>query len=251
MTTILERYIKAFDGIDDIKAEYKKYVIGYIDLLGIHEILKIDTGDALISLNKLYNRLIRYTNQPDNFFKLNNIQIKIFSDNIVIASEIDGNNLNKSFQQVSRLSKILQEEALLRYGWLLRGGICIGDLYIDDVFNIGSGLITAYQLESSLANYPRIIIDKQLINTINVDMFKMPYGLEEIYQDHDGEYYINYLSSLNKDSIYNSCSHLRQYFGDKVNTELNKKIKQKYNWQLRYIDRVIEWVDLNLKTSSK
>lgn len=50
--------------------------------------------------------------------------------------------------------------------WLLRGGISIGQLFIDDVMVWGEALLNAYYLEDKVANYPRIIIDKNIVSEI-------------------------------------------------------------------------------------
>lgn len=248
--TLLERYNLAFEGVSDTKIIYEKYVVGYIDLLGVHELLKNDDGEALNKLNHLYNRLLRYTNQHDDFFKLNDVKVKIFSDNIIIASKID-EDINESAKKVITLLKIFQNEALFQFGWLLRGGVFMGDLYIDDVFTIGNGLISAYYIESSIANYPRVVIDKALIENIDMNEFIMPYGLEVIYQDFDNEYFINFLSLFNRDSIFRECTRLKQAFITLTIDEQNIKNKQKYNWLISYTSRILEWVDQNLKIKKK
>lgn len=46
-------------------------------------------------------------------------------------------------------------------GWLVRGGITIGDFYIDDMFVWGAALVKAYELEEKIAVYPRVILDEK------------------------------------------------------------------------------------------
>ena len=52
-------------------------------------------------------------------------------------------------------------------GWMLRGGVAIGQLYIDEVMVWGKALLTAYELEDKVANYPRVIIDEDVVNEIS------------------------------------------------------------------------------------
>ena len=54
-------------------------------------------------------------------------------------------------------------------GWLLRGGISIGQLFIDDAMVWGEALLKSYYLEDKIANYPRIIIEKKVVNEIKQD----------------------------------------------------------------------------------
>ena len=246
--TILERYNQAFEKIGNTKIEYSNYVVSYIDLLGVKDVLQHDDGVSLNRMNLLYNRLLCYVDPANkDFFKLDNVNIKIFSDNIIIASEIK-DDFTAAFKKVFRITKILQGDALIQNGWLLRGGISIGKLYIDDVFTMGKGIIAAYNLESQIAYYPRVIIDKSIITYLNLDDFKMPYGIEEIYTDFDGENYINYLSYFNKDSLREICEMLHSYYLEMNHLESNLKVKQKYNWVLNYIEFVMRWCDkFNLK----
>jgi hypothetical protein len=55
--------------------------------------------------------------------------------------------------------------ALATNGVLVRGGICIGDLFVraGKTMLFGPALVKAYKLESEYAVYPRIIIDRDLI----------------------------------------------------------------------------------------
>lgn len=241
--TLLERYNQAFENIGNEEIEYSNYVVSYIDLLGVKDVLQSDDGASLNRMNLLYNRLLCYIDPANkDFFKLDNVKIKIFSDNIIIASEIKG-DFTAAFKKVFRITKILQGDALLQNGWLLRGGISVGKLYIDDVFTMGKGIIAAYNLESQIANYPRVIIDKSIIASLNLDDFKMPYGIEEIYTDFDGEKYINYLSYSNKESLRKICEELHGYYLEMNHQESNLKVKQKYSWVINYIEIVIRWCD--------
>lgn len=241
--TILERYNQAFEKIESKEIEYSNYIVSYIDLLGVKDVLQHDDGTSLNRMNLLYNRLLCYVDPTNkDFFNLDNVKIKIFSDNIIIASEIK-NDFTAAFKKVFRITKILQGDALTQNCWLLRGGISVGKLYIDDVFTMGKGIIAAYNLESQIANYPRVIIDKSIIASLNLDDFKMPYGIEEIYTDFDGEKYINYLSYFNKASLRKNCEKLHRYYLEMNNQESNLKVKQKYSWVINYIEGVIRWCD--------
>jgi len=46
-------------------------------------------------------------------------------------------------------------------GWLFRGGITIGEFYINDTIVWGLALLRAYELEEKIANYPfRLFLER-------------------------------------------------------------------------------------------
>ncbi len=48
-------------------------------------------------------------------------------------------------------------------GFLLRGGITVGQIIHDDECVFGPGLNRAYELESKIATYPRFVLDAELL----------------------------------------------------------------------------------------
>lgn len=142
--------------------EESLYVIAYIDMLGTKK--RIESGESTLTLrclHQLYTEIIKaYTGEA---LKSEHLRIKIFSDNIIIAHPILNHDIFKTscLNQMIAFAASFQIMAMF-YQWPVRGGITIGKLYIDDVLVWGSGLVRAYQLESS-ANYPRIVIDKDIL----------------------------------------------------------------------------------------
>ena len=46
-----------------------------------------------------------------------------------------------------------------------RGGVAIGDIYHDDEAVFGPGLVRAYDIESNVAKFPRIVVDQEVLDT--------------------------------------------------------------------------------------
>jgi hypothetical protein len=69
---------------------------------------------------------------------------------------------------------------------LIRGGATIAPLYHQDGVAVGKGLIEAYQLERSVARYPRIAVSRKLYDSPG-----SPFP--EILTDDDGVKHFNYL----------------------------------------------------------
>jgi hypothetical protein len=84
------------------------------------------------------------------------IRVSSFSDNIVMSQAID--DPMKMMFFIQQLGPFVA--ATVMGGFLLRGGITIGDIYHDDEVVFGPALNRAYYLESKVADYPRIILDQ-------------------------------------------------------------------------------------------
>ena len=139
-----------------------KYVISYIDMLGTTARIRGNNSEAsFFTIKNIYEQMINVFTTGG--MEQEHIKVKIFSDNIIIARQTAENvdaivaNLN----QMIALAATFQFFSMVS-GWPVRGGITIGDLYLDDTFVWGKGLLRSYELESKVAVAPRIVIDPML-----------------------------------------------------------------------------------------
>ena len=197
----------------------KLYAIAYLDSLGTTE--KIKSKDDVVHLNKLYEIYTLAVNLAESETRssknYSDIKTKIFSDNIVIAKPLRTIPQNKAedIRCLLDFVSLFQNNAVIEHSWLIRGGITIGELFVDKVMIWGKGLIRAYKLESELAFYPRIILDQDIIGYAN--QFDERYASEDI----DGFYYLDFLNRNNKAEM----------------GKLSKNIKLSYNQMLEEIKR--------------
>ena len=140
------------------------HIIAYIDMLGTKAKIKSkDSTSAFSSIKLIYEQMSNLFTTGS--FAPENIKVKVFSDNIIIAKatypsdEVVAVNLN----QMIALAASFQFRSMIS-GWPVRGGVAIGDLYIDNTFVWGEGLLRAYELESKIAVMPRIVIDPIIEN---------------------------------------------------------------------------------------
>lgn len=77
-------------------------------------------------------------------------------------------------------------------GVLLRGAICVGQLYIDDSTVFGPALVQAYSLESATAVFPRIIIDADVMRRARYEA-TLSIWRDYVTRGEDGPYFIDYL----------------------------------------------------------
>lgn len=161
---------------ETLKENMRECCIAFIDILGFKEMVEKDMDKVILALR--YIKMFR-----DSFFRMpahlgipEEIDIlgepyeelmdridlpkaTMFSDSIVISKEIDE---YFSFSDFVYFIAHIQYE-LLREGILIRGGIDIGQVYHDESFLFGPGMLSAYLLESTVSKYPRITIHENAL----------------------------------------------------------------------------------------
>ena len=111
----------------------------------------------------------------------------------------------------------------------------VGKCYIDDQIVLGEGLTEAYEIESTLSNYPRVVVSQNLIKSIT----RYPCVSKEFAQDFDGLYYVDYFR--NWINSFPSAEE-RQPHIDEVQKNLKEaqddKIREKYQWMMEKINSI-------------
>lgn len=149
-------------------------IICFLDILGFSELINAYDSDitstvlqdiqesfAMAKTQLLENK----TQQNKN--ALRHLKYQTFSDNICISIPYFDNendflaNFNILLTYVRGVQSILMTK-----GFFTRGGVSIGSYYADDNIIFSKGLVKAYHLESKKAVYPRVIIDKSIIEKI-------------------------------------------------------------------------------------
>ena len=183
-----------------------QHIVAFLDFLGASDKMRdCKRNDKFLQdINAIYQHAkISKDVNPQ-------LKIKIFSDNIVIAEEIpESDNPNKvadTYWSVENFSSLLYTAAMVT-GNFMRGAISMGLPYIDDTLVYGEALLNAYNGESKIANYPRIVIDKTIfVNAKMDDMWKTfnpPDKENMILRDMDGELYLNPFWGIPKVSEHN------------------------------------------------
>ncbi len=116
-----------------------------------------------------------------------------FSDHIVISyrtAHLHGGSLGLG---LSLLRSTVGEfaAAAARLGLLIRGGVAIGPLHHRDGVVVGVAMNEAHRLESQVANYPRIIISREVISRTN------PQVRGELFlTGDDGHTHLDYFATM-------------------------------------------------------
>jgi hypothetical protein len=130
---------------------YERRVVVFYDFLGWQNHIDISRNDPK-KLGFLRRMLLRH---PRMLGVKENLEIRYstFSDNVAITQKVGP----KTPMLIQQLANFQLGAALP--GFLLRGGITIGEVVHDDEVVFGPGLNRAYHLESRVAKLPRLVLD--------------------------------------------------------------------------------------------
>lgn len=148
--------------IDDSELQYgelsyERRIVAYFDVLGWRSEIEQDADDP--------RRIARIAMVPQLFsrtiFKMAErtagAHLTSFSDSVIFSIPYDADRLRLSLEG---LAKVQLGTAFA--GFWLRGGITVGPLIHDEVSVFGPALNRAHELESKIARYPRILIDRDI-----------------------------------------------------------------------------------------
>jgi hypothetical protein len=144
---------------------YENRIVLFLDILGFQKIIE-DTVESNEKESLKLSNLIHALKEMKKIVSgMNNKSSKIvtqFSDSIVLSfKEDDLDEIPKLLYDIQRLIV-----TLVYKGILCRGAISYGKLYHDKDIVLGPAIIDAYLTEVEAAIYPRIILDKSLINLL-------------------------------------------------------------------------------------
>ena len=143
---------------------YTKKLIAFIDILGFREKIKEteDSMDLRFEMLQTLKSIFEFKRENDEeSLSLRELgkEVTIFSDSIVISYPLDfGGGLFFILMNIIHI-----QIDLLFKGMIFRGGLAIGDVYHDGSIVFGPGMVSAYDLESKFAKFPRIILSEQTI----------------------------------------------------------------------------------------
>jgi hypothetical protein len=171
-------------------------------------------------------------------------RVTVFSDNIAVsylksdlAKKFPGNEMTYGVIFLEqRIRKFAADAG--RLGLLIRGGITVGQLeHGSDGVVVGRAMIDAYLLESEVANYPRIVVSRDVYSAV-----KAPQGM--LLRDQDGIVHFNYFEPMI--DIYalgekgDTFDEQRRTAQDKLLHTAGRKIAE-YRIQEKDLRKVAKW----------
>ena len=148
---------------------YKKSFVAFIDVLGFSNIVNDNRPEGIQKLNTYFTII------DDVITKLRDIDAKreigyiTISDSIILTIP-QSQNMKKNINNLRQLCMAvgaIQSSLAIANIWV-RGAIASGDTYFDSSRNqiVGPAYISAYNLENTIAKYPRVIVDSKIISQL-------------------------------------------------------------------------------------
>lgn len=225
--------------VDKYDRETSQHIVAYLDILGIAARMKEGHERQKIAMNKLHNL---YTFSMDISKKIamegcSDIHFKIFSDNIIIVKKLSEQSDKRLLDIKILLNCVANFQCSAvkdSVGWLVRGGISIGELYMDETMVWGEALIKAYDLESNPAIYPRVLLDSSVLSYTLSDIELSEYT----QQDFDSLYFLNYLHIQHFGGRF--LKNGFQMMLDELKGRYSERIYQKLCWHMNYVNRELD-----------
>jgi hypothetical protein len=175
---------------------YEERLVLFLDFLGFRETIEQSVDDASL-LQAIVDAITAMTSLADESDVRSSQQLTQFSDSLVVSYRID--EASAVFWLLNSISFIITNLAVR--GFLVRGGVAVGQLYHTDKMILGPGMNRAYELESQYATYPRVIIDQSVFDVASrfhapqhSPQAELDYINSDLIEDSDGFKFIDYVS---------------------------------------------------------
>ncbi len=187
----------------------------FLDIIGFKEMIKkYDTDYTSSILQDIQEAFSETIGMLENeYFQkddlLSHLKYQMFSDNVSISIPYFDNKEDflTNFNLISIFIRGLQF-LMMAKGFFIRGGLSIGSYYSDKNMIFSQGLVNAYELETKKAIYPRVIVDK-----IILDKFEK-YGNNELEKYGIKKYLISDWENMVFLNPFNLTANLISQFED-------------------------------------
>lgn len=168
---------------DDTK--YNDRYCAFIDILGFRQLIESLSNEA--GKVQALREILSGVHRPRTSLG-ESIRTQSISDAVALSAEVNVEGLAAMMHTITYLSL-----DLLCQGFLVRGAVVKGPLYHDDSMVFGKALVRAYQLESEVVRYPRIMI----VREVRDDILKLRPNLTQMLrQSEDGPMHIDVLKPV-------------------------------------------------------
>lgn len=216
--------------------DFSDRLVAFIDILGFTKLIQQDKTSCLRSIN-LINGILSHVLNVLKEDRGTVLSTKLFSDCICVSCKNTKENLFSILYELAFIQFYFSTE-----GIFLRGALSSGNHFENKRMIFSQGLVKAYEMEQS-AIYPRIIVNKELINQIQTDYnsyfpiyveFKKT---ELIIKSPDGHFFIDYLNLLHEEGMEHEdvlLTHKKSILKNIHQNIDDFHILEKFRWLVEY-----------------
>lgn len=231
------------------KAEYEQRLVLFIDFLGFRELInRTETDVGLVK--RIISAMNHIKDVADESEFSASQRVTQFSDCMVVSYRV--NERSAVFDLINNIGFVLVD--LAGRGFLLRGAVTVGSLLHDREHLLGPAMITAYELESKVAKFPRVIVDSEVLKFAKAYPARQNSGDEELKyvskflrEDGDGRLFVDYISWVGVvetigagfDAYPEYLSRVSDLIRDGLANE-RPDVKEKYLWLWRHYRKAIK-----------
>lgn len=176
---------------------YSKALVTFFDILGFSEMVKNLSANEINAVLDKFS----YHNGEGQYDKADfGPTVLSFSDSVVRVQKTS--ERSSLFFELVNLMHAQGE--LVAKGILVRGGMALGDVYVEKKRIFGPAFVEAYHLESKLAMYPRIVVSPTALAALLAGDIPLVHDLDTeleyirplLMQGEDGIWSIDYLRAF-------------------------------------------------------
>lgn len=203
-------------------------IVFFLDILGFKDIIEsCDESPELIdSLMCIVSDMNKQTSEiKENALSAPGLEVTVMSDSVVVSapSRAFGEAIDLRWNFLCTVVSIFMVKSCLN-GWLVRGAVSKGWLIHQGNKVFGRGLTNAYQKESKVALYPRLIIDPKIVGDLGDNCI--------LYRDKDGIHCIDWILSgcRNNSQVKELGIKIEDMLKNIKSRNAPDSVAQKYYW---------------------
>lgn len=206
-----------------MSASWDYGAVALLDILGFSSLVE---SDARSSRPKQLERLLGCMRDVKSSTPKESIDVRSFSDSIILSSPLTSKNVGDLIFSVCRLQR-----TFVKNGFLIRGAIAYGKHYLDDDSVYSEALIRAYKLERDHVRFPRVVVEGDLIDWYSNDpctnISEKARIVSTLLRDRDGQVFIDYFEPDDAER------HL-QVIEERASGGLSASVVEKFQWLAAY-----------------
>lgn len=211
---------------------YENKLVAFVDILGFKDMVLQNEDRAIEMISKLDNSIKHIVSciKPDNHEWCS---IKLFSDCFCISTKDEEDNLFNLFSELSFLQWMLASSDIF-----VNGAVTYGPHYESERIIFSKGLVLGYQL-SYKDPYPRILIDKSIIDIVNSKTGRYKSDINKhIINSPDGIVFLDYIQGV-REVGWSDEEEILEIHAKSIKNQIalhrdSPRILDKYSWLSKY-----------------